>query len=84
MEKPIYTAETYALGDIVFRLLSVYVGIEKPTDRDNFKYKRVELVGSLLYDLFREYWNIQLKSVHLEFEKRLYYDEKCTKTIFLD
>ena len=71
-----YIAKAYALGDIVFRLLSVYAGIEKPTDRDNFKYKRVELVGSLLYDLFREYWNIQLKSVHLEFEKRLYYDQE--------
>ena len=71
-----YIAKAYALGDIVFRLLSVYSGIEKPTDRDNFKYKRVELVGSLLYDLFREYWNIQLKNVHLEFEKRLYYDQE--------
>ena len=71
-----YVAKAYALGDIVFRLLSVYSGIEKPTDRDNFKYKRVELVGSLLYDLFREYWNIQLKSVHLDFEKRLYYDQE--------
>ena len=71
-----YIAKAYALGDIVFRLLSVYTGIEKPTDRDNFKFKRIELVGSLLYDLFREYWNIQLKNVHLEFEKRLYYDQE--------
>ncbi len=71
-----YIAKAYALGDIVFRLLSVHAGIEKSTDRDNFKYKRVELVGSLLYDLFREYWNIQLKSIHLDFEKRLYYDQE--------
>jgi DNA-directed RNA polymerase II subunit RPB2 len=71
-----YIAKAYALGDIVFRLLSVYSGIEKPTDRDNFKFKRIELVGSLLYDLFREYWNIQLKNVNLEFEKRLYYDQE--------
>jgi DNA-directed RNA polymerase II subunit RPB2 len=70
-----YIAKAYALGDIVFRLLSVYTGSELPTDRDNFKYKRVELVGSLLYDLFREYWSIQLRAVHLEFEKRLYYNQ---------
>lgn len=70
-----YIAKAYALGDIVFRLLSVYTGSELPTDRDNFKYKRVELIGSLLNDLFREYWNIQLKNIHLEFEKRLYYNE---------
>ena len=70
-----YTVKAYALGQIAFRLLSVSTGLEVATDRDNFKYKRIELVGSLLYDLFREYWNIQLKQVHLEFEKRLYYNQ---------
>ena len=71
-----YIAKAYALGDIVYRLLSVYNGTELPTDRDNFKYKRIELVGSLLYDLFREYWSIQLRNIHLEFEKRLYYNQE--------
>ena len=70
-----YIAKAYALGDIVHRLLLVYNGSELPTDRDNFKFKRIELVGSLINDLFREYWNIQLKNVHLEFEKRLYYNQ---------
>jgi len=70
-----YIPKAYALGDMVFRLISVYTGVEKPTDRDNFKFKRVELVGSLLYDLFREYWSIQLRQIHLEFEKRLYYNQ---------
>ena len=69
-----YIKKAYFLGNMVFRLLSVYSGLETPTDRDNFKYKRLELVGSLLYDLFREYWNIQLRQIHLEFEKRLYYN----------
>ena len=57
-------------------MLSVYNGSEIPTDRDNFKYKRIELVGSFLYDLFREYWSIQLRNIHLEFEKRLYYNQE--------
>jgi DNA-directed RNA polymerase II subunit RPB2 len=70
-----YIAKAYALGNMVFRLLNVSQGLEAPTDRDNFKYKRIELVGSLLYDLFREYWSIQLRQIHLEFEKRLYYNE---------
>jgi DNA-directed RNA polymerase II subunit RPB2 len=70
-----YIAKAYALGNMVFRLLNVAQGLEPPTDRDNFKYKRIELVGSLLYDLFREYWSIQLRQVHLAFEKVLYYNE---------
>jgi len=70
-----YVVKAYALGNMVFRLLQVHLGLELPTDRDNFKYKRVELVGSLLYDLFREYWNIQQKQIHLGFEKALYYSK---------
>jgi len=62
------------LGYMVFRLISVYKGLEPPTDRDNYKYKRVELVGSLLNDLFREYYTLQQRTVHLDFEKRLYYN----------
>ena len=67
-----YIQKAYYLGYIVFRLLCVYNGLEAPTDRDNFKYKRVELVGSLIYDLFREYYNLQQKEIHLEFEKILF------------
>ena len=70
-----YITKAFALGDMVFRLLSVYTGLEPPTDRDNFKFKRVELVGTLLYDLFREYWAIQLRQIHVEFEKILYYNQ---------
>jgi DNA-directed RNA polymerase II subunit RPB2 len=56
-----YIQKAYYLGYMVFRLLSVYTGIELPTDRDNLKFKRVELVGSLLNDLFREYYALQQK-----------------------
>lgn len=75
-----YIQKAYYLGYIVFRLLSVHVGIESPTDRDNFKYKRVELVGSLIYDLFREYYTLQQREIHLLLEKKLYYN----KSIYAD
>jgi len=69
-----FSEKAYYLGHIVFKLLSVYTGLELPTDRDNFKYKRLELVGSLMYDLFREYYNLQWKNIQVELEKRLYYN----------
>jgi DNA-directed RNA polymerase II subunit RPB2 len=69
-----FTEKAYYLGYMVFRLLSVSTGLELPTDRDNFKYKRLELVGSLMYDLFREYYNLQWKNIQVELEKRLYYN----------
>ena len=70
-----FLEKAYYLGYIVFRLLSVYTGIELPTDRDNFKYKRIELVGSLMYDLFREYYTIQQRKIHLLFEEKITYNK---------
>ncbi len=70
-----FIQKAYYLGYMVFRLLSVYTGIEQPTDRDNFKYKRVELVGSLIYDLFREYYTIQYREIHLGLEKILHFNQ---------
>ena len=69
-----FIQKAYYLGYVVFRLLSVYTGLEIPTDRDNFKYKRIELVGSLIYDLFREYYTIQQKEIQLAFESIVYYN----------
>ena len=70
-----FTQKGYFLGYIVFRLLSVYTGSEPPTDRDNFKYKRIELVGSLMYDLFREYYTMQQKHIHQQFEKKIFFNQ---------
>jgi DNA-directed RNA polymerase beta subunit len=67
--------KAYYLGYIVFRLLSVYTGLEPATDRDNFKYKRIELVGSLMSDLFREYYTLQQRQVQLSFEEIVHYNE---------
>jgi DNA-directed RNA polymerase II subunit RPB2 len=66
-----FLEKAYYLGYMTFRLLSVYTGLELPTDRDNYKYKRIELVGSLMHDLFREYYNIQHKQIHRVFEEKI-------------
>jgi DNA-directed RNA polymerase II subunit RPB2 len=66
-----FMQKAYFLGYITFRLLSVHIGIEPPTDRDNFKYKRIELIGSLMRDLFREYYTMQQRHIMLEFDKRI-------------
>jgi DNA-directed RNA polymerase II subunit RPB2 len=69
-----FTQKAYYLGYITLRLLSVYKGLELPTDRDNFRYKRIELVGNLVYDLFREYYTIQQRQIHLGFEEKIHYN----------
>jgi len=65
--------KAYFVGYMVFRLLKVYTKQEKPTDRDNFRFKRVELTGSLVYDLFREYYLIQKKAITQKIDIEYYY-----------
>ena len=65
--------KAYFLGYMVNRLLKVYTKEEKPTDRDNFRFKRVELSGTLIYDLFREYYLIQKKDIGRKIDEEYYY-----------
>jgi DNA-directed RNA polymerase II subunit RPB2 len=65
--------KAYFVGYMTFRILKVYNKEEKPTDRDNFRFKRVELTGSLVYDLFREYYLIQKKAITQKIDQEYYY-----------
>jgi len=67
--------KAYYLGFVVFKLLRVSLKEELPTDRDNFKFKRVELPGTLLYDLFKEYYTIMQNMIFKKFDKIYYYHE---------
>jgi len=65
--------KAFFVGYMVYKLLKVYTLQEKPTDRDNFRFKRIELTGSLIYDLFREYFLIQKRSISTKIDKEYYY-----------
>ena len=49
-----YVNKGYYLGYVVHKLLNVVYNIDNETDRDSFEYKRVDLSGFLLANLFRE------------------------------
>jgi DNA-directed RNA polymerase II subunit RPB2 len=68
-----FLEKAYFVGYMVKNLLKVYTKEEKPTDRDNFRFKRVELSGSLIYDLFREYYLIQKKDITRKIDEEYYY-----------
>ena len=68
-----FNDKAYFIGHMTKQLLMVYTKEIKATDRDNFAYKRIELTGSLLYDLFKEYYNIQQKHIFQGFDKQYYY-----------
>ena len=65
--------KAYYTGHMVFELLKVYIKVNSPTDRDNFSFKRVELTGKLIYELFYEYYKLQLKHIQLKIDNEYYY-----------
>ena len=68
-----YLDKAYYLGYMVYKMLRVSAGDDLPTDRDNFRFKRIELTGTLIYDLFREYYLIQKREIGLRLDSEYYY-----------
>jgi len=68
-----YLDKAYYVGYMVYKMLRVGSGDELPTDRDNFRFKRIELTGTLIYDLFREYYLIQKREISLRLDSEYYY-----------
>jgi DNA-directed RNA polymerase II subunit RPB2 len=71
--------KAYFVGYMVYRLLKVYTKEAKPTDRDNFRFKRIEMSGTLIYDLFREYYLIQKKDITRKIDEQYYYHKGSYK-----
>ena len=71
-----FKMKAFYLGYIVKRLLNVYVGLEKPTNRDKYSYKRIETPGNLLYQLFREYYLIQIKKMHSILDQEYFWKQQ--------
>jgi len=65
----------YFLGYMVNEILKVYMGDKKATDRDSFKFKRIESTGSLIFDLFKEYYKAQYKHISIFIDKEYYYKQ---------
>ena len=53
----------------MFELLKVILGESPATDRDHYKFKRVETSGNMMNQLFSESANIMYKQYHLKFEE---------------
>ena len=63
------------IGHMVFELLKVIHKDQPVTDRDSFKYKRVDNTGYLMKELFLEYANIMYAEVYKKIDKELFYNK---------
>jgi DNA-directed RNA polymerase II subunit RPB2 len=69
-----FKAKALYIGYMVKRMLLVHIDIEKDTDRDSYRYKRLEHSGMLIYGLFREYFKKQSDNIYLKIDKKYYYN----------
>lgn len=63
--------KTYFLGYMTFRLLQTSIGLTPPDDRDSYVNKRVDLTGTLLNNLFRNYFNKLVKDMEKQVIKEI-------------
>jgi DNA-directed RNA polymerase II subunit RPB2 len=77
-----FTDKAYFVGHMVKKLLRVFRGADAPTDRDNFMFKRVDLTGTLMYQLFSEYYLMQKMEIEKRIDKEFYYHDKEYKDNF--
>ena len=68
-----FTQKAFYLGYMVKRLLRVYMQEERPTNRDSYKYKRIEVSGMLIQKLFVEYYKLQLRNIFKKIDKEYHY-----------
>ena len=61
----------YLLGLMTYSILSCFIGIRKPDDRDSYENKRIELTGCLLNNLFRNYFNKVVKDMHKQITREI-------------
>ena len=48
--------KAHYLGFVTRKLLLTHLGLIKETDRDSYSFKRIDLAGNLLLELYRELW----------------------------
>ena len=78
-----FVDKAYFLGHMTREMLRVYTKDKKPTDRDSFRFKRVELPGDLLYDLFKEYYTLQRRNIFQKIDKEYYFKRGIYRNDFI-
>ena len=71
-----FKEKAHYLGYITKRLLMVAMNESQPTNRDSYVFKRIEIPGTLIYDLFKEYYTLQQNDIFLQLDKEYFYSVK--------
>lgn len=62
--------KAFFLGRMIKKLINTHIGERSEDDRDNYTNKRIDIAGSLLYDIFRNLFKRYIQFIKLRLEKR--------------
>ena len=68
---PTSTEKLFFLAYMTNRLLRVSLGFDEPSDRDSYMNKRIDLCGTLLNNLFRNYFNKLVKDMQKQVNREI-------------
>ena len=68
-----FSDKAYFLGYLINQLLKVQLKINQPTNKDNYLFKRVDLSGFMLSNLFRDLYNNLRNNIRDEMDKQYNY-----------
>ena len=71
-----YNEKSIFLAYSVRKLLLTQLGIIDKTDRDSYSFKRIDLAGSLLLELFRELWGNFTRNMSLKIDSNYKFNFK--------
>jgi DNA-directed RNA polymerase II subunit RPB2 len=68
-----FNSKAYFLGYLINKIIKVQLNIEKVTNKDNYLFKRVDLSGFMLSNLFRDLYNKLRNNIRNEMDKQYNY-----------
>ena len=71
-----FKQKAHYLGYITKRMLMVATNEAEATNRDSYVFKRIEIPGTLIYDLFKEYYTLQQNDIFLQLDKEYFFAVK--------
>jgi DNA-directed RNA polymerase II subunit RPB2 len=83
----LYRRKAYLLGHMLRMLMDIDLGIKENSDRDHFKFKRLDAAGDLCFQEFRRIYKEVSKNMKLrldervEFERNMYKGKDLSKLI---
>lgn len=73
----LYRRKGYLLGHMLRMAMDVALNIRKPSDRDHFRFKRLDASGDLIFQEFKKIYNDVGKRMLTELDTRIHFEQQA-------